>query len=104
MGYVSYLDSGPSLHMTEKKEIFNNFEQKDLKIHINMGGDGWYKATVIGIVTFKSDSCKTLPLKYFMYVPSLKNNFFMFLCWKTVAMMSYSVKERCSMFKNPRDM
>jgi hypothetical protein len=37
---VWYLDSGASFHMMEDKEIFSDLEEKDLKMHIEMGDDG----------------------------------------------------------------
>ena len=40
MGLVWYLDSGASFHMTGDKELFNDLEEKDLQMHIVMGGDG----------------------------------------------------------------
>ena len=40
MGWVLYLDSGASFHMTGDKEIFSDLEEKDLQMHIEMGGDG----------------------------------------------------------------
>jgi hypothetical protein len=40
LGSVWYLDSGASFHMTGDKESFIDLEDKDLKIHIEMGDDG----------------------------------------------------------------
>jgi hypothetical protein len=40
LGSVWYLDSGASFHMTGDKEFFSDLEEKDLKIHIEMGDDG----------------------------------------------------------------
>ena len=40
MGLVWYLDSGASFHMTGDKELFNDLEEKDLQMHIEMGDDG----------------------------------------------------------------
>lgn len=39
MGSVWDLDSGASFHMTGDKELFIELEEKDLKMHIEMGGD-----------------------------------------------------------------
>ena len=52
MDSVWYLDSGASFHMNDNKELFNDLEEKDLHMHIEMGDDGRYSATEIGIVTF----------------------------------------------------
>jgi hypothetical protein len=37
---VWYFDSGASFHMTGDKEFFNDLEERDLKMHIEMGDDG----------------------------------------------------------------
>lgn len=42
MGSVWYLDSGAYFHMTSNKELFNELEKKDLRMHITMGDDGKY--------------------------------------------------------------
>ena len=39
-GSVWYLDSGASFHMTGDKESFSDLEEKDIKMHIDMGDDG----------------------------------------------------------------
>lgn len=41
-GSVWYLDSSVSFHMTKNKELFINLEEKDLKLHIELGDDGMY--------------------------------------------------------------
>jgi hypothetical protein len=40
LGLVWYLDNGTSFHMMGDKEIFSDLEERDLKIHIEMGDDG----------------------------------------------------------------
>lgn len=52
MGGMWYLDSGALFHMTGKKDLFSDFEEKDLKKSIEFGDDGRYRATKIGMVTF----------------------------------------------------
>ena len=52
LGFVWYLDSGTSFHMTGDKELFSDLEEKDLQMHIEMGDDGRYSATEIGTITF----------------------------------------------------
>jgi hypothetical protein len=39
-GSVWYLDSGASFHMTGDKESFIDLEEKDMRMHIEMGNDG----------------------------------------------------------------
>ena len=43
-------------------------------MNIEMGDDGRYSATSVGIVTFQRDSGNPLTLKYVMYVYGLKKN------------------------------
>jgi hypothetical protein len=40
LGSVWYLDSSTSFHMTGDKEFFSDLEERDLKMHIDMGDDG----------------------------------------------------------------
>jgi hypothetical protein len=39
-GSMWYLDSGASFHMAVDKESFIDLEEKDLRMHIEMGNDG----------------------------------------------------------------
>jgi hypothetical protein len=55
LGSVWYLGSGASFHMMRDKEIFSDLEEKDLKMHIEMGYDGRYSATGIGTITFQRE-------------------------------------------------
>jgi hypothetical protein len=73
-GSVWYLDSGASFHMTGDKESFSDLEEKDLKMHIEMGDDGKYSATSIGTITFQRESGNPFKLKNVMHVPVLKKN------------------------------
>lgn len=52
MGYVWYLDSGASFHMTSDKNLFNALEEKYLKMRIEMGDDGIYSVSGVGTVSF----------------------------------------------------
>ena len=54
--------------------MFSDLEEKDLQMHIEMGNDGRYSATVIRTITFKRDSGKPFMLKDVMHVPGLKKN------------------------------
>jgi hypothetical protein len=74
LGSMWYLDSGASFHMTGDKEIFSDLEERDIKMHIEMGDNGRYSATRIGTITFQRESGKPFQLKYVMHVPSLKKN------------------------------
>jgi hypothetical protein len=38
--------------MTGDKEFFSDLEERDLKMHIEMGDDGRYSVTGIGTITF----------------------------------------------------
>jgi hypothetical protein len=40
LGLVWYLDSGTSFHMMGDKEFFSDLEERDMKMHIEMGDDG----------------------------------------------------------------
>jgi hypothetical protein len=40
LGLVWYLDSGSSFHMMRDKELFSDLEERDFKMHIEMGDDG----------------------------------------------------------------
>jgi hypothetical protein len=74
LGSVWYLDSGASFHMTGDKELFSDLEEKDLKMHIEMGDDGRYSTTSIGTITFQRELGKPFQLKDVMHVPGLKKN------------------------------
>jgi hypothetical protein len=74
LGSVWYLDSGTSFHMTGDQESFIDLEERDLRIHIEMGDDGRYSATGIGTITFQRESGKSFQLKNVMHVPGLKKN------------------------------
>jgi len=52
LGSVCYLDNGVSFHMTRDKEFFSDLEERDLKIHIDMGDNGQYIVNGIGAITF----------------------------------------------------
>jgi hypothetical protein len=69
---VWYLDSGASYHMTGDRESFSDLEEKDLRMHIEMGDDGRYNANGIGTITFKRESGKPFQLKNVMHVTGVK--------------------------------
>jgi hypothetical protein len=73
-GSMWYLDSGASFHMMGDKESFIDLEEKDLRMHIEMGDDGRYSATSIGTITFQRESGKPFQLKNVMHVLGLKKN------------------------------
>ena len=73
-GIVWYLDFDASFHMTGCKELFISLEEKDLQKHIEMGDNGRYSATGIGIVTFEREKSSPLRLKSVMFIPRLKKN------------------------------
>ena len=69
-----YLDSSVAFHMKECRDFFNDLEEKDLHIHIELGNDGRYSATRIGIVTFKRELVSPLRLKYVMFFLGIEKN------------------------------
>eukprot|EP00253_Pinus_taeda_P025904 PITA_25904 len=74
MGCVWYLDSGVSFHMISDKKLFSALEEKDLKMHIEMGDNGRYSVLRVGTVAFQREHGAPLTLTNVMYVPRLKNN------------------------------
>eukprot|EP00253_Pinus_taeda_P024768 PITA_24768 len=56
IGSVCFLDSGAPFHMTGDRDMFSDLEDKDLRVHIDMGDDGRYSATCIGTISFKRES------------------------------------------------
>ena len=52
MASVWYLNNGPSFHMTSDKGLFNELEEKDLKMHIEMGDNSKYSVAGVGTITF----------------------------------------------------
>ena len=52
VGYVWYLDSGSSFHISSDKNLFSTLEEKDLQIRIEMGDDGKYCVSGEGTVVF----------------------------------------------------
>ena len=74
MGCVWYLDSGASFHMTGDKNLFSALEEKDLKMHIEMGDDWRYSVLGVGTVAFQRENGAPLTLTDVMYVLGLKKN------------------------------
>eukprot|EP00253_Pinus_taeda_P025239 PITA_25239 len=74
MGFVCYLDSGASFHMTDDKKLFSALEEKDLKMHIEMGDNGRYSVSGVGTVAFQREHGAPITLKNVVYVPGLKKN------------------------------
>lgn len=74
MGCVWYLDSGASFHMTSDKILFSTLEEKDLKMHIEMGDDGKYNVLGVGTVAFQREHGAPLIWTDVKYVPGLKKN------------------------------
>jgi len=71
---VWYLDSGAAFHMTSDKELFSDLEEKDPKMHIELGDEGRYSGTRLDTVTFQREQGAPLTLRDVMYVPNLKKN------------------------------
>ena len=68
------MDSGASFCMTESREVFSDLKEKDLQMDIEMGENGRYNVTGIGIVTFQRELGSPLRIRDVMFVPSLKKN------------------------------
>jgi len=62
--------------MTRNNEFFNNLEEKDLQLHIELGDDGRYSTKGIVTITFKRESGSHIHVKNVMYVLSMKKNLF----------------------------
>jgi len=74
MGSVWYLDNGAYFHMNGDKELFSELEEKDLKMHIEMGDDGKYNVTSVGTIIFQRENATPLTLNNFMHVPEPTKN------------------------------
>jgi len=74
VGCVWYLDNGASFHMTVDKILFSTFEEKYLKMRINMGDDEKYRVSREGTVAFQREHGAPLTLTDVKCVPGLKKN------------------------------
>ena len=60
--------------MTDNKSLFNTLEEKDLKMHIEMGDDGKYHVLGEGMVVFQREHGAPLTLSDVKCVSRLKKN------------------------------
>ena len=60
--------------MIGDKSLFSTLEEKDLKIHIEMGDDGKYSVSGVGTVAFQREHGAPLTLTDVKYVPRLMKN------------------------------
>ena len=74
MGCVWSLGSGASFLMTDDKNLFNVFKEKDLKMLMEMGDDRRYSVSGVGTISFQREHGAPLTLTDVMYVPGLKKN------------------------------
>jgi len=74
MGCVWYIDSGASFHMTGDKSLFSALEEKDPKMHIEMGDNDRYNVSRVGMVAFQREHGAPITLYDVKYVPELKKN------------------------------
>ena len=74
MGGVWCIYNSASFHMMGNRDIFSDFEEKDLKQSIKFGDDERYRATWICTVTFQREFDSPSKITYMMYVPGLKKN------------------------------
>ena len=73
-GFGWYLDNGASFHMTHDKNSFSAFEEKDLKMRIEMGDDGRYNVSGVGTISFQREHGLPITLTGVMYVSGLNKN------------------------------
>jgi hypothetical protein len=69
-----YLDSGASCHMTEERELFNNFSEGDSSLHVELGNEAKYAVRGQGTVQFQLESGGSFDAQEVLYVPGLKKN------------------------------
>eukprot|EP00253_Pinus_taeda_P021932 PITA_21932 len=74
MNCVWYLDNGATFHMTGDKNLFSALEEKDLKMPIEMGDNGRYSVSGVGMVAFQREHGAPVTLTDVMYVSGLKKN------------------------------
>eukprot|EP00253_Pinus_taeda_P029161 PITA_29161 len=65
---------GASFHMKGDKSLLSTLEEKDLKMGIEMGDDGNYIFSRVGMVAFQREHGAPITLTYVKYVAELKNN------------------------------
>jgi len=82
MGFVLYLDSGAPFHMTGDKSLFSALEEKDLKMHIEMGDGGRHSVLGVGTITFQRKHGAPITLTDVKYVPRLKKNLVLVVMFK----------------------
>eukprot|EP00253_Pinus_taeda_P021784 PITA_21784 len=73
-GILRRIESGASFHMIGDKKLFSALEDKDLKMHIEMGDNERYSVLGVGMVAFQREHGAPLTLTYVMYVLGLKKN------------------------------
>lgn len=56
------------------KNLFSALEEKDLKMHIEMGDDERYNVSGVGMAVFQREHGAPLTLIDVMYLPGLKKN------------------------------
>lgn len=60
--------------MNGDKDLLSDVEEKNIQMHIEMGDDGRYSATGLGMVTFQREQGAPLTLRDVMYVLGFKKN------------------------------
>ena len=60
--------------MTVNRDLFSDFEEKDLQQSIEFGDDERYNTTRIGTVSFQRKNGSHIRLAYVLYVPDLRKN------------------------------
>ena len=97
MGCVWYLESGASFHMIDDKSLFSTLEEKDLKMHIEMGDDERYSVSRVGTVDFQREHGALITLIDVKHVPGLKKNFVLVAVLENCGYDVFLVRERFSL-------
>ena len=60
--------------MNGNKEYFNELEEKNMEVHIELGDNGKYTTMGVGVVIFDIDYGNSIHIRDVLYVPGLKKN------------------------------
>lgn len=68
------MDSEALRHMTFNKNIFNEFQEQDVGIQVELGDNVAYSVIRMGSIAFWMPSSDVLKLQDVLFVPSLTKN------------------------------
>ncbi|KAJ7552382.1 hypothetical protein O6H91_06G053200 [Diphasiastrum complanatum] len=69
-----YIDSGATQHMTPHRELFTQFDDTSVNVHVKLGDNSSYDIKGRGIVRVHLPSRNRGKIKNVLYVPGLKKN------------------------------